>query len=100
MKKVISLSLLMTGFGQAAFASHPHDRVCVASGPIDFVFQYAIGRTYENGNANKDSHKIAAEASYSSDDYLSKAEKFTSEIVTMKSQSTKIAIALKSSRGE
>lgn len=102
MKKAILISLLILGLGQAALASHPHDRVCVNSAPLEFVFQYSMGRTYENGNANLDPHKVAAEAYYSVGDYMDlPAEKFTAEAVIVKAQGPKkIPLTLKSSKGE
>lgn len=103
MKKAVSLTLLMIGLGQAALASHPHDRVCVGSTEsVSFVFQYSIGRTYENGDSNLDPHKIASEAAYSSGDYMSNpAEKFVSEAVTFKPKDPKtIPLTLKSAKGE
>ena len=102
MKKAISISLLIIGLGQAALASHPHDRVCVNSAPLEFVLQYSMGRTYQNGNANLDPHKVAAEAYYSVGDYMDlPAEKFTSEAVVVKAQGPKkIPLTLKSTKGD
>ena len=51
-----------------ALASHPHDRVCVGTAklpgqePFDFVFQWEIERTYEQGHAEEDPHRLTLEA--------------------------------------
>jgi hypothetical protein len=83
--KMTILSLIITALAPSAFASHPHDRVCVGSAPRDFILQYSVGRTYENGNPNLDSHKIAVEASRSAGDYMDlPSTKFTSKAVIVK----------------
>lgn len=59
----------------SAFASHPHDRVCVANASIagqdaiEFVFQWEIGRTYESGNPSDDGHELVFEASHCTSDW-------------------------------
>ena len=102
MKAILS-ALLMFGFAQTAMASHPHDRVCVASAPgeIGFVFQYSIGRSYENGDPSKDPHIVAAEAAYSVGDYMvNPGVKFTTVAQKVNPQAKKmIAIVLKSATG-
>lgn len=99
----MTLFILLTAFaGQTALASHPHDRVCVSSSPVAFVFQYSIGRTYEKGDPNQDPHKVAGEASYSPGDYMDlPSEKYTSEASVLQPKGSRmIPMTLKSSKGE
>lgn len=87
MKKLILMVLLS---GSSVFASHPHDRVCVASmkssnqSNLSFIFQYSMGRTYTSGDPQLDPRDVAAQASYSVGDYLDlPATKFLSVLKTL-----------------
>ena len=65
------MMILLFFMSTSAFASHPHDRVCVVNVPatakteaVQFIFQWEIERTYENGSSSLDPHLVTAEASF------------------------------------
>lgn len=101
MKKLMALILVTVSAG-SAFASHPHDRICLSSSPLSFVFQYSAGRTYESGDPKQDSYKVAGEAYFSEGDYMDlPGQKYSSQPVVLGPKSSKnIAMQLKSSKGD
>ncbi len=63
-----ALVTLLLAVAIPALASHPHDRTCVgqttvkAQGDVTLSAQWELGRTYEEGDPNKDPHTFIIEA--------------------------------------
>ena len=91
-----------------AFASHPHDRICVGASQladgstINLVVQWETGRSYETGDSATDPHTLVLEASSCLGDYSdlpcvkSKTDLATYQLPQMKVIPTR----LKDSRGQ
>jgi hypothetical protein len=106
MKALYLLPLLL--LSTPAFASHPHDRVCVAKAQVgeelvdEFVFQWELERLYDHGGPNEDTHQITAQASASYGDYQdSPSEKMSIEAQKIPPGSRKpVDVKLKSAKGK
>ena len=104
MKHLIALvfGLLST----PAFASHPHDRVCVGSAKgmsVDFVFQYELGRNYDHGGPNEDSHTLSFSATTCYGDYqdtLPCEEYSQADVQLAPGKAVRVPVKLVNAKGE
>ncbi|MGZ3774746.1 MAG: hypothetical protein ACXVCY_04710 [Pseudobdellovibrionaceae bacterium] len=98
--------LLISLFSFSAFASHPHDSICVGTADLgdfsrSFVLQHAIGRTYQNGNPNLDPHIQTVEARSCPIDYSDElCGVYKSQNIITKPGATELNMVLKNKKGE
>lgn len=107
MKRLLALSAFLFSV-TPAFASHPHDRVCVASAkvagqsPVDLIFQWELARNYDHGGPNEDSHSVTVQArSCYGDDESAICSDVKPETVTVApGKDLKMPLKLKDGKGE
>ncbi len=110
MKSVFAALLFV--FSLPAFASHPHDRACVGQatvkgqGDITLSAQWELGRTYENGDPNKDPHTFIIEAmGCSGDDASAECLSAKSDVIKLtaaqlKQKSLSFPVEIKTDKGD